>query len=108
VSFFVQNTGAVKGSEVPQVYLGPPAQQPASVQFASQKLVAFKRIELGPRDRQRVTLHVSASELSYWSTQGQDWVLFAGNRNVGVAASSRDIRLQGMVRVETGPDGHTH
>jgi beta-glucosidase len=107
VSFFVQNTGGVKGSEVAQVYLGPPARLPSSVQFAPQKLVAFKRLELGPRDRERVTLHVSGLELSYWSTQEQDWILPAGERDVYIGASSRDIRLRGRGRVDNQHDGHS-
>jgi beta-glucosidase len=105
VSFFVQNTGTVKGSDVPQVYLGPPTRPPASVQFAPQKLVAFRRLEVGPGDRERVTLHVSRLELSYWSTQDQDWILPAGERDVYIGASSRDIRLRRRAWVDNKHDG---
>jgi beta-glucosidase len=92
---------------VAQVYLGPPARLPSSIQFAPQKLVAFKRLELGPRDRERVTLHVSGLELSYWSAQEQDWILPAGERDVYIGASSRDIRLRGRGRVDNQHDGHS-
>jgi len=54
--------------------------------------------------RERVTVHVSRLELSYWSTAAQRWVLAAGKRNIGVGASSRDIRLQGRASVQ-GEDG---
>ena len=81
------------GSEVPQVYLGPPTRPPSSVQFTPQKLVAFKRLELGPRGRERVTLHVSRLELSYWSTQERDWILLTGERDGSEVFSHAKITL---------------
>jgi beta-glucosidase len=100
VSFEVQNTGPVKGSEVPQVYVGAPSNPPPLVQFAPQKLVGFKRVELDAGDGERVSVRVSQRELSYWSTAAQRWVLAGGDRNVYVGASSRDIRLHGRARAE--------
>jgi beta-glucosidase len=55
VSFEVQNTGAVKGSDVPQVYAGAPSNLPPMVQFAPQKLVGFNRFELDAGQGERVT-----------------------------------------------------
>jgi beta-glucosidase len=95
VSFQVENTGSVQGSEVPQVYVGAPANPPPSVQFAVQKLVGFQRVELDPGEGEQVSIHVSKRELSYWSTPAQSWVLPGGERKISVGASSRDIRLHG-------------
>ncbi len=100
VSFAVQNIGKIRGSEVPQVYIGTPAEKPPNIQFAPQKLVGFTRLELKAGDREWVTLQVSNRELSYWSTQTQNWILPTGERDVFVGASSRDIRLRGRCRVE--------
>jgi beta-glucosidase len=69
--------------------------------------VGFKRVNLDPGQGERVALHVSSGELSYWSTQAQNWVLGVGQRNVYVGASSRDIRLQGSAQVEQEND-HGH
>jgi beta-glucosidase len=52
VSFQVENTGSVQGSEVPQVYVGAPANPPPSVQFAVQKLVGVPTSEAGSGRRQ--------------------------------------------------------
>jgi beta-glucosidase len=101
VSFFVENSGPTKGSEVPQVYVGPPSDTSLPVQTTVQKLVGFDRIELGPSEKKRVTVHVSRRELSYWSTQEQSWVLPQGERSIFVGASSRDIRLNGRWQVES-------
>jgi beta-glucosidase len=92
VSFRVRNEGPVQGAEVPQVYLGPPS--PPPVPMAQKQLVGFERIVLAPGEAKRVTVHVSARELSYWSTSQHAWVVAAGKRPVYVGASSRDIRLQ--------------
>ena len=101
LSFEVRNTGSVKGSEVPQVYLGPPSVLlPEVTQYAPQKLAAFERVELEPGESKRVDIHLSRLELSYWSTPAQAWVVATGPRNVYVSASSSDIRLQGEVSVK--------
>jgi beta-glucosidase len=99
VSFELRNTGAVRGAEAPQVYLGAPAYPPPGVQFALKKLAGFQRVELGAGQSERVTVHVSRRELSYWSTAQQRWVVPGGERAVYVGASSRDLRLQGKVAI---------
>jgi beta-glucosidase len=95
----VQNTGRVKGSEAPQIYVGPPSNPRQLVQFAPQKLVGFTKVKLDGGQSERVTVRVSGRELSCWSTAAQRWVLAGGDRKVYVGASSRDIRLQGRARL---------
>ena len=92
VRFNVRNVGHRIGDEVPQVYLGPAPNVPASVQQAVRKLVQFDRITLWPGRQRRLTLHVDARELSYWSTAQQRWVRGTGRRDVYVGSSSRDLR----------------
>jgi beta-glucosidase len=99
VSFRVQNVGNMAGAEVPQVYVGPSPDAPASVQQAVKKLVQFDRISLAPGHWQDVSLHVTRHDLSYWSTATHDWAVGTGSRAVLVGASSRDIRLQGSMQV---------
>jgi beta-glucosidase len=101
VAFRLSNTGSVKGSEVPQVYLGPPSNPlPEVTQYAPRKLAGFERIELHPGESKRVEIHLAPLELSYWSTPAQAWVVAKGPRNVYVSASSSDVQLQGKVSVE--------
>jgi beta-glucosidase len=95
VTFRVRNTGRVSGDEVPQVYLGPPA-DPA-VPMAPKQLVGFTRITLAPGAEQTVMVHIHPRQLSYWSVETGTWVRAAGERTVFVGASSRDIRLQAPV-----------
>ncbi len=94
VSFHLRNGGAVKGDEVPQVYLDAPQPRPNGVQFAPRTLAAFERVTLAPGQTREVAMHVAPRSLEYWSTAESRWVR-AGERHVHVGASSRDLKLHG-------------
>jgi beta-glucosidase len=93
VSFTVHNTGTRPGTEVPQVYVGPPPHSAVPQSMAPWVLAGFQRIKLARDEEQSVTIHVEERQLSYWSTHEHRWVLATGNRPVRVGSSSRDIRL---------------
>jgi beta-glucosidase len=99
VSFQVRNTGSRFGAEVPQVYLGPSAALPASVQQAVRKLVGFDRIGLAPGRSRTVSVHVDRQQLSSWSSIAGGWLVGTGSRTVTVGSSSRDPRLTATVVV---------
>ena len=84
VTFTMRNAGGVRGSEVPQVYLGP-----------RRSLASFQRVELEAGASRTITLRIDRRALSYWSIEIHDWVVAGGDREVFVGASSRDIRLAG-------------
>lgn len=97
VTLTITNTGTREGVEVPQIYLGPPANAPAPM--AVKKLVAFERVSLAPRASKTVTLRVDARGLSYWSTKDHRWTVAGGKRTFMVGSSSRDIKLTSDVTV---------
>lgn len=97
VSVTIRNKGTIASDEVPQVYLGPPAQPPSGVQFAVRSLVAFGRINFAPGESKAVTLHVALRQLQYWSVAAGSWVTASGGRAVSVGASSRDLRLEAAI-----------
>jgi beta-glucosidase len=99
VSFRVRNTGRSTGSDVPQVYLGAPSNQPPGVQFAVQSLIGFTRITLASGHTRDVNLHVAPRQLTYWSTASQQWIRANGWRTISVGASSRDLTLRETVRM---------
>ena len=99
IAFTVRNTGDLRGAEVPQVYLGPPA--PASPETVPQSLAGFERVELGPGAARRLTVHLDQRAFSYWATDAHAWRIAEDERAVYIGASSRDIRLTG--RVPPGP-----
>jgi beta-glucosidase len=97
VTFTLKNTGTREGVEVPQVYVGPPPKAPAPM--ATKKLAGFERVVLAAGQSRKVTVHVGARELSYWSTTTHAWTVAPGRRTFMVGASSRAIELQAQVGV---------
>jgi beta-glucosidase len=95
----VRNTGRRAGTEVVQVYVGPPAAPP--VPIASRSLAAFARVTLAPGEAQTLTLHIDPRAWSYWSVSTHTWAIAPGRRSVFVGSSSRDIRLKAETTVET-------
>jgi beta-glucosidase len=93
-SFELSNTGRAAGDEVPQLYLGPPADRPDGAQFAQRALAGFDRVHLKAGEVKAVTLHVAPRALQYWSTTQARWEWVSGARTVYVGSSSRDTRLQ--------------
>src|SRR2546421_8518672 len=75
VTFTVRNSGGMPGDEVAQVYVGPPADHPAGVQFAVRSLAQFDRVSLAAGQSKTVTVHIAPRALSYWSDRSQHWVL---------------------------------
>jgi beta-glucosidase len=94
VKVHIRNTGNADSDEVPQVYLGAPADIPSGVQFPVRALAAFDRVHLAAGDGKTVTLHVPMRQLQYWSTTDHKWESATGKRIVSVGASSRDLRLE--------------
>ena len=48
MTFTLKNTGSVAGADAVQVYVGPPSDSPAGIQFAVRSLAQFDRVELSP------------------------------------------------------------
>jgi beta-glucosidase len=94
VTVKIQNTGAVPGDEVAQVYLEAPSAPPAGAQFADDTLAGFERIHLAPHQSQDVVIHLPLRQLQYWSTARNQWLTPVGSRAVWVGSSSRDHRLE--------------
>ncbi|MCL2735802.1 MAG: glycoside hydrolase family 3 C-terminal domain-containing protein [Propionibacteriaceae bacterium] len=107
VDFDVTNTGAVAGSEIPQVYLT----LPASSDTPGKRLVAFDRIDLAPGQTTHVTEVIDSTTadhpMSVWDEASGQWVLVPGNYGVSVGASSRIIPLSATVAVPMAPANTT-
>ncbi len=95
ISLEVQNTGAVKGDEVVQLYLHDSV---ASVTRPVKELKGFKRIELEPGQRQKVQFELSTDLLAFSDTDLK-LVVEPGEFEVMIGSSSEDIRLKGTFEV---------
>ena len=96
----VTNTGDRRGKEVVQLYVGDPE---ASVARPVRELKAFAKVDLDPGETTVVEFALTARDLSYWSTRLNDWALEAGEFELALGASSRDLRLTTTVDIAGPP-----
>jgi len=93
VSFTVQNTGQVAGTEIPQLYLHfpAPAGEPPSV------LRGFTDVELQPGESALASITLSRYDLSIWDVVSQSWVRSMGTYTFSVGCCSRYFVLEGTI-----------
>ena len=96
VSFKVTNTGEVAGREVAQVYISDVA---CSVPRPWRELKAFEKVALAPGESVDVARTLSRRDFSYFDTGENAWCMEPGGYRVLVGSSSRDMRLQAMIRL---------
>lgn len=97
VSVTVTNTGVMDGSEVVQLYVGK--NENTAVFKAEKELKAFAKVYLKVGESKTVEMQFAVSDLSYYHTGIHAWTVENGEYPVLVGASSRDIRLTGMIEV---------
>ena len=92
LSIEVRNASDRAGVEIVQLYV---EDEVTSLTWASRELVAFLRVEFGPRESKRVELEVPVSEL--WIVDGQGRkVVESGYFRALVGSSSRTADLQAL------------
>jgi beta-glucosidase len=97
VSCRVTNTGALTADEVVQLYIH---HEYASVVTPVQSLKGFRRITLLPGESQTVSFELGKEELSLLDAQLRR-VVECHPVSVMVGSSSRDIRLRGLIDVQS-------
>jgi len=85
VSIELQNTGAVMGDQVVQLYTH---QRSGSASRPVRELKAFRRVSLKPGERQTVTLALDTNDLGFWSPQTHRWSIEPGPFDLWVGADS--------------------
>jgi beta-glucosidase len=100
ISITVENTGA-PADEVVQLYVRDPV---ASISRPVLELRGFKRLELGTRQRKRVTFSLTPEQFAFWSSKGQ-WLVEAGRIDFWIGASSADLRANGSFEITKTHNG---
>jgi beta-glucosidase len=90
VSVDVQNTGKRLGKEIVQVYI---RDVQSRLVRPEKELKAFAKVALEPGEAKTVALTLDREALSYYDPAVKSWVAEAGEFEVLVGSSSRDIRL---------------
>lgn len=96
IVFTVENTGAVPGEEVAQLYVSDVY---ASMTRPVKELAGFARIYLEPGEKKRLSFSLHTSQLAFLD-QDMKWKIEHGEVRVEAAASSDDVRLSGSFRID--------
>lgn len=97
ISVDVKNTGKTAGKEVVQIYVSPTE---CDVIRPIKELKGFEKVELAPGEQKTVQFTFNKRAFAYWEPEVSDWCVAEGEYGILVGASSRDIRLQTVVKVE--------
>jgi beta-glucosidase len=94
VTLDVKNVGARRGQEVVQLYVHD---RRSSVERPAQELKAFAKVDLAPGESRSVPLRLDMRSLAYFDERRAAWVAEAGEFEIRVGASSRDIRQRASI-----------
>ncbi|KAB5542385.1 glycosyl hydrolase family 3 N terminal domain-containing protein [Coniochaeta sp. 2T2.1] len=88
VEFTINNTGAVFGTEIPQLYL-----QLGGEENPFGALRGFDEVPLAPGEIKTVVFNVTRRDISNWDTAKQDWVVNDKEKFLFIGGSSRLFNL---------------
>lgn len=95
VSCDITNTGAVTGKEIVQVYVAP--KKECNIIRPAHELKAFEKIELKPGETKKVLFTLNEKDFSYYDVEKKSFTVGLGEYDIEIAASSRDIKLTGII-----------
>lgn len=97
VTFRVKNTGTVTGAEIAQVYV---SRVGGGVFRAAQELKGFQKQHLAAGESKTFQIELDEHAFAFYHVKEQRWIVEAGEYEIRVGASSRDIRLATQVPVK--------
>ena len=99
VSLQVKNTGNMEAEEIVQCYIHDCE---TSVYRPEQELNAFGKIALKPNEQKNVTLELDQRAFMLWDIGANSWIVEPGDFEIRIGSSSRDIRLNKKISLESG------
>ena len=96
-TFNLQNNGNFDSDEVTQLYVSFPD---SKVDRPEISLKGFKRVFVGKGKTVQVSIPLKASDLTYWDTDKQEFVLEKGTIKYFIGSSSQDFKLRGEVIIK--------
>lgn len=96
ISVVVQNTGAMAGSEVVQLYV----QFPEVARAAPLQLKGFQKSKLlQPGESEKINFTLRKRDLSIWDPENDEWKMVPGTYNLRVGTSSANLPLSAELNV---------
>jgi beta-glucosidase len=96
ITFTVKNTGKVAGAEVAQVYISQPG---ALLPRPQKELKGFRKVFLQPGEQKTMSIVLNEDAFSYFNDIKNKWTMDGGNYKILIGSSSRDMRLEGNVKL---------
>ena len=89
--FEIKNAGKVAGAEVAQLYVH---ENNPSLPRPENELKGFKKVFLKPGEKQTVSIPLDQRAFAYFDPAKAGWVAEAGDYQIQIGSSSRDLRLK--------------
>ena len=96
VSFNLTNTGKRDGFETAQLYIGD---LKSSVLRPIRELKGFEKLWLKAGESKRLRFEIEESALAFYDTKTKDWIAEAGEFEVSIGRSSRDLPLRAIFKL---------
>ncbi len=93
----VRNTGARRGAEVVQLYVGDVR---STLPRPPRELKGFQKVILDPGESRVLTFRIGPEALAFFDQERKAWALEPGTFDIQVGGSSRDIRGTSRVVLE--------
>jgi beta-glucosidase len=87
----IQNIGKMSGQEVVQIYV---SDIESSEIRPAKELKGFRKITLNSGETKKFTLRLTQAAFSFWSSTIKNWLMEAGEFEISVGNSSRNILLR--------------
>lgn len=97
----IKNTGFVYGKEVVQLYV---RDVESSVDRPVRELKGFVKVALNPGQEKQVEFLLDKRCFAYYETKIHDWYVESGDFVIEIGASSRDIRLNKILHVDSSAE----
>ena len=98
VSYKIKNIGELAGAEVSQIYV---SDCESTIFRPEKELRAFNKVYLEPGEEKEISVELSKRAFAYYNVNITDWHVESGEFSIMVGASSRDIRLEATVKVNS-------
>ena len=97
IQFTLENTGKMMGQEIAQVYIH---KKGSSVFRPEKELKGFLKVQLDPGEMKKAVVMLDRRAFCFYSSAKTAWILEAGDYEILVGASSRDIRLKAAIHLD--------
>lgn len=97
VTFTVKNEGKVRGTEVPQLYVGRDSD---TVFRPVRELKGFCRVTLEPGEEKEVSISFDDKTFRFYDTRTDSWEIESGEYQIMIGCNAEEMCLEGKMSVE--------